>query len=535
MERISAGDAAFVYMENRVVRMHVIGVLILDPSTMRDGYSFERFRSFLQQRLHRIELFRRRLLRDPLGIDHPVWVDEPDFDLDSHMHRIDLGGSATTADLAAWVGDFASVPLDYDRPLWDMNIVEGLADGTIAVVTKMHHVAVDGTTGTGIMAELFDLTPDAPVTAADENVPEHTPHPVPNPAMLLLDAVRSRITDPWRGVRAMGRTLSSVGRLLQNVAGGGDDTATMARPFDAPRTFFNRSLTRRRSIAFGSAPLDDLRTARTAFDVTVNDVFLAACTQALRAYLADHGETFDRPLVTSLPVSMHGKVAEAHTTNQVSNMFVRLPVHLDDPVEQLRSIHLDTVGAKAAHDILSADIMGDVTELTPPGFFNMASRMYSRAGLAERLAPIHNLVISNVPGPPVPLYVAGAELRGVYPFGPLIEGSGLNITGLSNMGNLDIGIIACPDVAPDIDQLLDGILAGIATLRTAAGRTTGRAGRAGSARPRKPSSRPSSKAAGPAKATGATKATGSTKAKRNTTGAAGPSKKTGKAAAAPKR
>lgn len=476
VERISAGDAAFVYMENRVVRMHVTGLLLLDPTTMPDGYSFDAFRTYLQGRLDRISMFRRRLLRDPLGIDHPVWVDDPDFDLDDHIHRVDLGGAATADDLAEWVGEFSSVPLDYGRPLWDMTVVEGFADGTIAVATKMHHVAVDGATGTGIMSELFDLTPDASTAGAESRIPDHAPRPVPGPVPLVLDALRSRLADPLRGVRALGRTLASAGQLLQAVAGGDDDTPTMARPFDAPRTFFNRSLTQCRSVAFGSAALEDLKVIRSAFGVTVNDVLLAACTVALREYLAANGETFDRPLVVSEPVSVHGHVANANTVNQVSDMFVRLPVHLSDPVDQLRAVHVDTTAAKAAHDALSADIMGDVTELTPPGFFNMASRMYSRAGLAERLAPIHNLVISNVPGPPVPLYVAGARLVGVYPFGPLIEGSGLNITALSNMGNLDIGIHACPDVAPDVDELLRAILDAIATLYAAADRATEAAG-----------------------------------------------------------
>jgi WS/DGAT/MGAT family acyltransferase len=256
--------------------------------------------------------------------------------------------------------------------------------------------------------------------------------------------------------------------VLRQVAGADDDGPTMARPFEAPRTFINRSLTARRSVAFAAAPLDDLRTAKAAFGATVNDVFLASCTQALRAYLLRHGETLDRPLVVSVPVSVHGEAAADRATNQVSNMFVRLPVHVEDPVEQLHAVKADTRDAKVVHGALGADMIGDVTEVTPPAIFNLASRMYSSAGLADRLAPIHNLVISNVPGPPFPLYVAGARLRAVYPFGPLIEGSALNITVLSNMGNMDIGVIACPDVAPDIDELVEGIVAGIEVLRAAA-------------------------------------------------------------------
>ena len=466
MERVSAADAAFVYMENRIVHMHVTGVLLLDPSTVPGGYSFEHFRAHVLSRLPRIPVFRKRLLNSPFGIDHPVWADDPDFDIDNHLHRIDLGGAATTEDLEAWVGDFASVPLDFVEPPWNMTVVEGFADGSVAVVTKMHHVAVDGATGTDIMAQLVDFDADTP---EDDEPAPYRPHPLPNQLELLIGAIASRVMDPLRGVRAFIRSVASAGRVVFEVVGGPEDGPTMARPFDAPRTFFNHSLTPRRSVAFGAAPLEDLKLAKSVFGTTVNDVLLAACTQALRAYLAAHGEVLDRPLVVSVPVSVRNATEHgAGSANQVSNMFVRLPVHVEDPVEQLRAVRADTRDAKVVHGALSADIIGDVTELTPPAIFNLASRMYSSAGLADRLTPIHNLVISNVPGPPIPLYVDGARLRGVYPFGPLVEGSALNITALSNMGNMDIGVIACPDVAPGIVGLVDGIIDGIELLRAAA-------------------------------------------------------------------
>ena len=256
--------------------------------------------------------------------------------------------------------------------------------------------------------------------------------------------------------------------MVAGVVGGGDEGPTMARPFDAPRTLFNHSITARRSVAFSKCSLDDLKLVKTTFGVTVNDVVLAACTQSLRAYLAKRGETFERPLVVSVPVSVKGKTTAGGSANQVSNMFVRLPVHLVDPVDQLRAVRVDTLDAKAVHGAIGADMIGDVTEVTPPAIFNLASRLYSSANLADRLAPIHNLVISNVPGPPFPLYIAGAQLVGMYPFGPLIEGSGLNISVLSNMGNMDIGVIACPDIAPDVEEVSDGIVDAIEVLRQAA-------------------------------------------------------------------
>ena len=466
MDHLSATDASFLYMENPVVHMHVTGVMVLDPSTVDGGYSFEGFRRHLLERLHLIEVFRKRLMRVPFGLDHPVWVDDPDFALDDHLRREVLPSPGSIEQLAAFTGEFASIPLPLTRPPWSMVLIEGLADGSIAIVTKMHHVAVDGSSGTDLMAHLVDLTPDAEPRAAPDGV--FDPGPVPSRSTLLLESAIGRLADPLRNVRALRRTVGSVLRLGQAGVDGNRGGPSMARPFDAPRTLFNRALTGRRSVAMATAPLDDLRTAKAAFGATVNDVFLAACTRSLRNYLLAHGEVCDRALLCSVPVSVRGEVADARSNNQVSNMFVRLPVDLEDPVDQLLQVRLDMRGAKTVHGAIGADMIGDVTELTPPAIFNLASRMYSRAGLADRLPPIQNLVISNVPGPPIPLYVAGARITGIYPFGPLIEGAGLNITVLSNMGSMDIGVIACPDIAPDIDDIAQGIVDGIEVLRKAA-------------------------------------------------------------------
>lgn len=465
MERLTAGDASFLYMENPKIHMHVIGVLVLDPSTRSDGFSFDEFRDHVEGRLHRIPLFRRRLLLTPLGFDHPVWADDPDFDIDDHLSHMSMPpGHGSAARFKQWLGEFASEPLDFDRPLWEMVAVDGLDSGYVAIVSKIHHVAVDGTTGTDLMTQLVDLQPDQ----VEEEPPPFTPGRLPSRFELAAYGAISRVRDPFRGPRALRRTLGSAARVIHEVRGTDENRGTMARPFDAPRTFFNRSLTRRRSIAFTAAALDDLKYTKATFGFTVNDVFLGACTQALRQYLADHGEFLTRPLVVSVPVSVRGQRGAPKGQNNVSNMFVRLPVHLDDPIAQLEAIHIDTKDAKAVHGALAANIIGDVTDMTTPAIFNLGSRMYSAARLAERLTPIHNLVISNVPGPPIPLFANGMRIAAVYPFGPLVEGAGINITALSNMGNVDIGIIACPDVAPDIDALADGIVEGIRVLRAAA-------------------------------------------------------------------
>ena len=447
------------------MHMHVTGVMILDPSSMPGGYHFDRFVDHITSRLHLIEPWRKRLVTVPFGIDHPVWCDDPDFQLENHLHRATVDAPGGIGELAHFVGDYASIPLDLSRPLWDMIILEGLADGSIAVISKMHHVAVDGISGADLMVHLMDLSPE-PAEPSSPATP-YLPGRLPTSVEMALSAAVSRLGNPSRNIKAFARSLESVGKLGRALVDGRRGGPTMARPFDAPRTLFNQSLTARRSVAFAKAPLADLKTAKSAFGATVNDVFLGACTQSLRAYLLNQGEEVDRPLLVSVPVSVHGQTADNRSVNQVSNMFVRLPIDVEDPVEQLKLIRADTRDAKSVHGAIGADMIGDVTELTPPAIFNLASRMYSRAGLADRLPPIQNLVISNVPGPPIPLYVAGARLTGVYPFGPLIEGAGLNITVLSNMGNMDIGVIGCPDIAPNLHDIAAGIAQGIEQLRQA--------------------------------------------------------------------
>ena len=235
-----------------------------------------------------------------------------------------------------------------------MVLIEGLADGTAVMVSKVHHVLVDGTSGTDLLAQLVELTPEVETDYPPQAAPEGS---IPGGPQLVAGAVVSRITDPFRSARALGRSLTSVARVVAGVVGGGDEGPTMARPFDAPRTLFNHSITARRSVAFSKCSLDDLKLVKTTFGVTVNDVVLAACTQSLRAYLAKRGETFERPLVVSVPVSVKGKTTAGGSANQVSNMFVRLPVHLVDPVDQLRAVRVDTLDAKAVHGAIGADMI----------------------------------------------------------------------------------------------------------------------------------------------------------------------------------
>jgi WS/DGAT/MGAT family acyltransferase len=461
MERLAGMDASFLYTETPTGHMHVTGVIVADAAQMTGGYSFERIVELVEGRLHRMQPFRRRIVEVPLAFDHPVWIEDPAFDIRNHMHRVTWPAPGTRRELADLVGDLMSRPLDRGRPLWEMWVAEGGEDGNIGLVSKIHHAAIDGVTGADLMSQLFDLEPDAPPPEPPETPWE--PEPIPTDTQLLADAVVTRVRDPWRSFRAARRTARSITGAVGTAMNRGEERSP-ALPFTGPRTLFTGSLSPDRVVGFGKAPLDDLKLVKNVYGCKLNDVVLASCAWALRGYLEDHDELPDKPLLIMCPVSTHGQ-GTAEGTNQVSSMAVRLPVHMDDPVDQLLEIFEDTKVAKEMQSAMGADMLQDITQFTPPALFNQAMRLYTRSGLADRHRPVQNGVISNIPGPPVPMWVGGAPVLAVYPLGPLIEGAGINITVISNMGRLDIGIVADRALAPDIWSLAERWEDAVATLR----------------------------------------------------------------------
>ncbi len=462
MERLTSADAWYLYVESRTVPLHVLGVLVLDPSTAPAPFTFASMRAYIDGRLDLMPALGRRLVEVPLAIDHPSWIDDADFDLDQHLHHHVLTEGGSDAALRTFIGEFAAVRLDRTRPLWDLVLVEGLADGTVAIVMKLHHCIIDGVSGMEIMAHLLDLSPTPPERERTAVRPDERP---PGDVETIAAATWNRLSDPARPFRAARGMASSLVKMAGGSIGrrlGGSDGA--AHPLNAPRTRLNASLTANRAVAFDGVPLADLKVIKRAFDVTINDVVLAACTQGLRKHLAIHDRVPDRALVCSVPVSTHGQDDGDGSTNQVSSLFVHLPVHLADPLEQLAAIHAGGLGAKEIQASLGPGMIGDVVDIMPPPVFQFASTMYSRSGLADRMAPIHNLIVSNVVGSPVPLYLDGATVLAMFPFGPLMEGAGLNITVLSHVGTMNIGLIACPDLVPEPEELLRSILDGFTTL-----------------------------------------------------------------------
>lgn len=464
MERLTGLDATFLYLETPTHHMHVAMTMVLDPSTMPGGYSFPAIKDFIASRMDRIPPFRRRLVSVPFNLHHPVWVEDPEFDIDYHIRRIGAPAPGGRRELGEMAAQIASVPLDRSRPLWEMWVVEGLKQGRIAVVSKVHHCAIDGASGAELMVHLFDLDPDDAVV--DGPPPELPSERIPNDAELIGHAITSKVRRSMGLAPLLNETAKSIGR----VAKGRRDPEGMvgAVPLTAPRVPWNGPTSGRRDVGFARVPLATVKAVKTAFGCTVNDVVLALCAGTLRQYLAAHDALPDDPLVAVCPVSVRTE-ADAPGSNKVSALFTSLATQLDDPAERLEAIRTTTKGAKEEHNAVGATMLQEWAEFAGPNVFNLASRLYSSMNLANVHRPVHNLIVSNVPGPPFPLYFAGAETVAAYPMGPVMEGCGLNITVFSYMDSVDIGFMVDKELVPDVWALAEAVEPALQELVDAAG------------------------------------------------------------------
>ncbi len=459
MEQLSAMDASFLYIESPTVPQHVLGVMLLDAKGSEGGFSTARFRQVLKERIHLMPAFERRIVQVPLHLDHPYWVHDHDVDLDAHLHTATLPAPGDLHALGAFVGDIGAKVLPRDRPLWELWLVDGLASGQVAMVAKMHHSTIYGSAGADMMAHLLDFGPEGRDVDAAPVVPVE-PHP--STTGLLAKAAVNGVRRPARAMKSIAGSAGRVGSMAGLFGRAVVTRSPVTLPFSAPRTLINGRLTGRRETAFTKVDFEDIRTIKDAFGTKVNDVVLAAVTASLRDYLVARDALPKRPMVASVPVNLGaGAVAG---TDKISAIMVPLPVQTADPVEQLRECAAFSRESKGMGDALGLDAVGEVAELVPPLLMVGGSKLYDGFGLSRLHPPLQSLVVSNMPGPPIPLFLAGARVDAVFPFGPLLPGSGLNITVLSNMGNLDVGLIACPDLVPDLWEIADGFPAAVAEL-----------------------------------------------------------------------
>ncbi|WP_374157920.1 wax ester/triacylglycerol synthase family O-acyltransferase [Mycobacterium sp. G7A2] len=448
MERLSGLDAGMLYSESTTVPLHVCSVMELDPSTMSGGYSFAKFCAEVEKRVPAVPEFRCKLADNDFNLDHPVWVEDEEFELSRHLNRVALPSPGGRQELSEVCGHIASVPLDRSKPLWEMWVIEGLGGsaaedgGDVVLMIKVHHAAVDGVSAANLLDKLCDIEPNAA-----------TPEPVDGPGAvpawaIAADGLWRFVTLPWQLTRAVPVAASMVAKTVGRVVSG----RSMAAPFSAPTTRFNGTLTAERTIATVQLDLDDVKTAKNQCDAKVNDVVMALCAGALRGYLADHGELPDKPLIAMVPSSVQGQ-SDRPGRNQLSGMFCNLQTHIEDPVQRLHAIAESNRHAKEHSASLGPTLLLDLAQSISRGAFGAMMGLMSRSPLGN--TAIHNVIVSNVPGPPMTLYSGGAEVKGLYPLGPIFPGSGLNITVVSVADKLNVGIISCPQLADDLWDLAD--------------------------------------------------------------------------------
>ncbi|WP_329058698.1 WS/DGAT/MGAT family O-acyltransferase [Amycolatopsis sp. NBC_01480] len=450
MQRLSGLDASFLYLETPSQVLHVCGLLVLDGSTIPGGYSFEEVKRRLAERVALIPAFRRKLHNPLWNLSHPVWVEDEDFDLDNHVHRIGVPSPGDDRELAELCAHIAGQRLDRAYPLWQLYVIEGLSNGQVAVLLKMHHASVDGVGGASLITYLAGLEPDAPLPEVPR---EEQNSGLPTRVDLVRESVESVIRRPFEMVRLLPELVELVPRWVGKALRG----KGMPVPFTAPRTSLNGTITGHRSVAFAQVELKDVKQVKNAFGVTVNDVVLALVSGALRQFLLGRGELPEDPLVATVPVSVHERTERDHGSNKVSAFFASLPTHLGDPAARVFFLAEANRLSKDHHYDIDADMLADWAQFSPATAFGLGVRAYSSLRLAERHPVVHNLIISNVPGPPVPLYLLGARVTGLYPLGPVFHGAGLNITVLSNDGKIGVGLIGAKELVKDLWPLAEAL------------------------------------------------------------------------------
>ncbi|MGZ4672644.1 MAG: WS/DGAT/MGAT family O-acyltransferase [Ilumatobacteraceae bacterium] len=481
MRQLSGVDASFLNMETASVFGHVSSLNIYDPEGAPGGAGLEATKQTILERIDLLAPFRRRLVEVPLGLDLPYWIEDANFDIDFHVRHHAVAPPGTPQQLAEAISRIVARPLDRARPLWELYVIEGVDEGRlIAQLTKVHHAAIDGASGALMLAAILDLDPEhRPVSGPAPWEPEVAPSDEQLLRMTFAEFLRRPEKMVRLGVRATrelaaatrsgglraiadmvaqpmpGPLGSLMRRRLRSQYGEDSDRPPALPPTHAPRTPWNQAITPHRRFAYTTVPLEDAKTVRRAFGCTFNDVVMALCSGALRGYLLHHDCLPEESLIAMVPVSVRSGAEDDTYQNRVSALLADLATNESDPAKRLRRVQRSMTAAKQNHAAIPAETLMDFTQFAPPAIAARAMRMASRLRIADRMNPPFNLVISNVPGPNVPLFMAGAELKHFYPVSALADGQGLNMTVQSYNGNLDFGFIACRELFPDVWMLTE--------------------------------------------------------------------------------
>lgn len=462
MRQLTSLDAQFLALENARQTGHVGSLAMLDPTTAPEGsFGCREVTRLMSERGPQLPPLRWRLANVPLGLDHPYWVEEAEIDLGYHVREMALASPGNDSQLADQVARIMARPLDRARPLWELYVIEGHESGLVAVLTKIHHAVIDGLSGAEIMALLLDLTPEGREVEPPE---EDLADPSPTGLQMLALGLAGLPRYPVRMLKAVPKALPNLDQTAFGVFPGMGTLSRVAAKFVrdgvdrpelvAPKTKFSGRISPHRRFTFGQLELEDVKAAKNKHGTTVNDVVVSVCAGAVRRWLLEHEDLPDVPLVAQVPVSVRTGDQFGTYGNRILLMAAPLYTDVEDPVERLMKTHEALLDMKERRGALPAMLLQDANNFIPPAVFARAARLTFAFSTSRPGRSAWNLVISNVPGPQFPLYMAGAKLVANYPVSVILDGMGLNITVMSYMGHMDFGIIADRDQMPDVDVLL---------------------------------------------------------------------------------
>ena len=484
MKPLSGLDGAFLHLETPETPMHVASLHLFELPKGYKGDFHADIKKLMRSRLHLAPVFTRKLAPMPLQFANPVWVKDDRLDLDYHVRRVRLPRPGTRAQFEDCAARLHAEPLDRSRPLWQLVVIDGLPGGQAAYYFKVHHAVVDGQSGVMLAQTLFDLTPKPRRIAAGKAVQaEH-----PGMAELAAAGLKHDAGQYIKLVRQLPdivKTLAGLfgkmpeeltGRLTQNAAFG-------------PKTALNLPITGDRGFAGASVPLYTLKALAHAHEAKLNDVVMALCSGMLRRWLAAHGGIPKKPLIAAMPISVRESGNTDYTT-QATMAVVNLNTHLADPVKRLMAIRDAAAAVKVVAKRAKGLMPTDFPTIGVPWVMHGLATLYGRSGLAKAMPPLANVVISNVPGPQVPLYAAGARMLNYWPMSIVEHGLGLNITVLSYAGTMDFGFTTARNLVADARELSVALMAALDELRAAsAGPPASRAKAVASSRAGKPAAK----------------------------------------------
>ena len=466
MKRLNGWDAMLLYSETANVHTHTLKIAILDVGNFAGEFTFDLLRRTLERRLHLLEPLRYLLVDIPFKLHHPMWMENCAVDLDYHLRRVRLPQPAGRRELDQLAGEIASTPLDRARPLWEMYFVEGMSGNRLPLIIKMHHALADGVASANLLARATDGNGSVHGSVHGSVQGERDPapaDPVPSSAELLRAAARDQLRELGKLPSLMKDTARGVRRVRRRAAERGE-LPELGRRFNPPKTFLNHVVTPRRRFATATVALADVKQTSKKLGITINDVVLATAAGALRELFLRYDGHADEPIVASVPASLDMS-PDRLTGNELSGLNVSLPVHIDDPSERVKLTAQSTSIAKEDFHLLGPRLTASWAAYLPAWGAPSAFRSLSKRAQHNRIL---NVPISTVPGPRQRGRIGGATIDEFYSVGPLVAGSGMNITVWSYADQLNISVLTDDQTLDDPHEATDAITRSFAEIRSAA-------------------------------------------------------------------